>query len=366
MQKQTKFKFIFFISLFAVLSGANCKADCITATIDSNQLGATIIVNCPTSVRLIGVPADNNQFYSDCIQQWYLPTDYTWTWNPLPVCGGWHGGANQTFWFFMPMSQAYDCHDLTSCEESASYGYVLLQRSNGVWSFIPTGPTLTITSPANNSTITSNTTTITGNYAALNSGLLGYGYLHIWLYNTNTQEHSETKTLLITGSAGDFNFPASVFAVTENGNWVLKANQEWDANTFVDLTPDPTITFDFNISGNATAYNFTDWTTWYTANAAGGYTTPSDWATSLTNFIQPIFTNAYEFANRTLKYFNADTAYAKGNQIGIIFPTTQAYINKINIFFGGFPLIQFFEFTVVVMLGVFIVRTIFKFIPFFG
>lgn len=233
-------------------------------------------------------------------------------------------------------------------------------------SIAPTEPTLTINSPANNSTITSNTTTISGNYAALNSGLLGYGYLHIWLYNPNNQEHSQTKTLLITGSSGSFSFPVSVFGITENGNWVLKANQEWDANTFVDLTPTPTITFIFNVAGNSTPYNFTNWNTWYQSNAAGGYSAPSDWATSLTTFIQPIFTNAYQFANRTLTYFNADTAYAKGNQIGIIFPTTQAYINKINIFFGGFPLIQFFEFAVVVMLGVFIVRTIFKFIPFFG
>jgi len=361
-----------YIALFGLLCVCFIKADlayaanCTTGTIDSNQQGMTIIVNCPTNVRLIGVPADNNQFYGDCIQQWYLPTDYTWTWNPLPVCGGWHGGANQTFWFFMPQNQSYDCHDLESCEMSASYGYFLLQRVGGVWSFIPTAPTLTITAPANNSTITSNTTTITGNYAALNAGLLGYGYLHIWLYNPNNQEHSATKTLLITGTSGSFSFPASVFAITENGKWVLKANQEWDANTFVDLTPSPTITFNFNVSGNSTPYTFQDWNTWYSSNSAGGYSAPSDFGNSIEGFFQPIFTNVYEFANNTLSFFNVTTAHDKGYQIGQIFPTAQAYLDNIDVFFGGFPLVPFFEFLIVVMLGIFIVRTIFKFIPFFG
>ena len=563
-------------------------ADCITATMDSNQQGATIVGNCPTSTRLIGVPADNNVFYSDCIQQWYLGTDFTWSWNPLPVCGGWHGGAGQTFWFFMPQGQSYDCHDLASCEMSASYGYVLLQRIGGVWSIIPTSPTVAITTPANNSTITDSSTQINGTYAALNQGLSGYGYLHIWLYNPITQTRSASKSLLLSSSSGSFQFPVSDFALTSNGNWQVQADQEWDANTFVDLTPSPAINFNFSISGNSASsdftitsdgtfsqtdigggslcyysfstsvphscsnsntwaahncnspvnldcpvgsymqgamcgtttsdneilicnygtngfggtppfsyavykyssywttaplptsptltvsapnngatitantttvsgsyaalnagdygygylkiwlqnpnnnisshvytiplssgigtfstplstfgitengtwnlkaqqeldantfqdltpsptyalnvniagnsapYNFTDWNTWYTQNAAGGYSAPSDFANSIEGFFQPIFTNVYEFANQTLAYFNATTAYDKGNQIGLVFPTTQAYLNKINIFFGGFPLVPFFEFLIVVMLGIFIVRTIFKFIPFFG
>jgi len=230
----------------------------------------------------------------------------------------------------------------------------------------PTTPTLTLSSPANGSSITSSYTAFSGNYYALSQGFYGYGYLHIWLYNPNSQEHSQTKTIPITGPSGTFSFEIAEFGITENGNWQVKANQEWDANTFVDLTPEPTITFIFNIPGNSAPYNFIDWNTWYTENAAGGYTVPSDFADSIEGFFEPIFTNAYQFANRTLTYFNADTSYDKGHDIGLVFPTTQAYLNKINIFFGGFPLIQFFEFLIIVMLGIFIIRTIFKFIPFFG
>ena len=230
----------------------------------------------------------------------------------------------------------------------------------------PTSPTLIIDSPASGTTITDSSTTLSGSYAALHIGTLGYGYLHIRFKNPNNGIYSYPYTIPLSTYEGTFSTPLSNFGITENGEWDLIADQELDANTFVELTPDPEYTLNFDIGGNSIPYTFTNWNTWYPENAAGGYTVPSDFADSIEGFFEPIFTNAYEFANQTLRYFNAETSYSKGNQIGLMFPTTQAYINKINIFFGGFPLIQFFEFAIVVMLGVFIVRTIFKFIPLFG
>jgi hypothetical protein len=231
----------------------------------------------------------------------------------------------------------------------------------------PTSPTLIIDSPASDTTITSSSTTLSGNYAALHIGTFGYGYLHIKFRNPNNGIYSYTYTIPLSTYEGTFSTPLSNFGITENGEWDLIAEQELDANTFAELATNPDgYKLNFNINGNSIPYTFTNWNTWYPENAAGGYTVPSDFADSIEGFFEPIFTNAYEFANQTLRYFNAETSYSKGNQIGLMFPTTQAYINKINIFFGGFPLIQFFEFAIVVMLGVFIVRTIFKFIPFFG
>ena len=244
--------------------------------------------------------------------------------------------------------------------------YFVAMRSSAIWQGQPASPAFTVSSPASGATVTSNSTNITGSYYSLNAGSYGYGYLHIWFQNSNSQVHSQTYSVAITSASGSFSTPLSAFGITENGTWNLYAQQELDANTYQSLTPSPAYTLNFNVAGNSIPYTFTDWNTWYPENAAGGYIVPSDFAESIEGFFEPIFTNAYEFANQTLRYFNADTSYAKGNQIGLMFPTTQAYINKINIFFGGFPLIQFFEFAIVVMLGVFIVRTIFKFIPFFG
>ncbi len=247
------------------------------------------------------------------------------------------------------------------------YSY-MIYKYGSAWTaaYVPPGPSVSITSPASGSTVTADTAIVTGSFANLSSGFYGLGYLRVWFVNKNSGISSMHYTLLIPAENGNFSTPFSTFGITENGEWELRAQQELDANTFWDLTPDPEYSLIFNIGGLPTPYAFSNFDNWYSENAAGGYTEPSGWATSLTAFIQPIFTSAGEFVNNSLRYFNANDFYSKGNQLGLVFPTTQAYLNKINIFFGGFPLIQFFELLTFVMLGIFIVRTIFKFIPFFG
>jgi hypothetical protein len=229
---------------------------------------------------------------------------------------------------------------------------------------VPTDTEVVITHPSNNSEITSDSENLTGNWWNINPN--AWGFVEISFINETSHESSENYSLPITDDNGTFSIPLSAFGITENGDWDIKIQAENSANLFMDLTPDPTYKLVFNIAGNTTPYNFTDWDTWYSDNAAGGYDTPSDFANSIVGFIQPIFKNAGEFANAGMRYFNSTNFYGKGNQLGLVFPTTQAYLNKINIFFGGFPLVPFFEMTTFVMLGIFVVRTIFKFIPFFG
>lgn len=233
-------------------------------------------------------------------------------------------------------------------------------------SSVPPSPSITITSPTSGTTITSNTTNIVGTYQNLDIGPLGWGYLHIEMKNPNTGIYSNVFTQAISGASGSFSFAISDFSIIENGTWDMLAKQELDANTFVDLTP--TYNLIFNVSGNSNPYTFSDWNTWYSANGwcLGSPCTPTDFGNSMANFIAPIFTNVYEFANNTLTYFNATTAHDKGYAIGSVFPTAQAYLDNIDVFFGGFPLVPVFEFAMIILLGIFIVRTIFKFIPFFG
>ena len=282
---------------------------------------------------------------------------------------GWYGDSTHWVgdWYIFYELPNQHCTTLDSCLENADSYIQFTQTSTypaQTWNAPPTAPTLTITAPNNNSTVTDNAMTLNGSWFLIDH--LAYGYLRLWFQNPNNGIYSDTYTITLTANNGTFQIPFSAFNIKENGNWVLHANAEHDANLFMDFTPDPAYTLTFNVSGNTIPYAFTNWNTWYTTNAAGGYSAPSDFANSIEGFFQPIFTNAYEFANNTLAYFNASTAYDKGDQIGLVFPTTQAYLNKINVFFGGFPLIQFFEFLIIVMLGIFIIRTIFKFIPFFG
>jgi hypothetical protein len=247
----------------------------------------------------------------------------------------------------------YVSSDHTTC---LSYSYDLANT--------PTETEVVITHPSINATITSDSDNLTGNWWNINPN--AWGFVHFSFINETSQENSQEYSLPITDNNGTFSIPLSSFGITENGTWDLKVQAENSATLFMDLSPSPTYTLVFNIAGNTTPYNFTDWNTWYTQNAAGGYSTPSDFANSIVGFIQPIFKNAGEFANAGMAYFNSTNFYGKGNQLGLVFPTTQAYLNKINVFFGGFPLVPFFEMATFVMLGIFIVRTIFKFIPFFG
>lgn len=114
------------------------------------------------------------------------------------------------------------------------------------------------------------------------------------------------------------------------------------------------------------SFGFTDFGTWYSANASGGYASPTAFATQIVSFIQPIFIFSGNFFGNNLQYFNGTGSYSSGLTLGALIPATQRNLETINIFFGGFPLINFLELIFFVMLCIFVVRTIFKFIPFFG
>ena len=238
--------------------------------------------------------------------------------------------------------------------------------------FMPPNSAVTMSSPPSGSTITSvDGTNISGRWDILHPEW----YHDIEFSFSSGAIGESTETFFITdlnNGSGTFTIPLSEFSLPSNGTWYLKATLTYKSVQLSDMLITENIVFPegynlkLEIPGLPTAYQFTDFPDWYETNAAGGYEYPSDFASSITDFFIPIFERAGEFTNKTLQYFNSNEAYNKGNELGSVFPTTQAYLDKINVFFGGFPLIQFFEFLVIIMLGIFTIRTIFKFIPFFG
>lgn len=237
---------------------------------------------------------------------------------------------------------------------------------------IADGPVVNITSPVIGSTITDLSTHLVGTYSGLDPNL--YQSIHIGFTSGALGLSTTAKIIspIPAGGSGSFDVPLSDFGFQSNGTFTFRSNavfrhtQLSDMLQTSDLTSPIGYNLILNVEGLSTPYSFESFDDWYSENAAGGYTYPSDFASSIVGFIQPIFEKAANFTNQSLLYFNASTSYSKGQELGLVFPTTQAYLDKINIFFGGFPLIQFFEFLVIVMLGIFTIRTIFKFIPFFG
>lgn len=235
----------------------------------------------------------------------------------------------------------------------------------------PPGATITITSPATGATITDLTTNLVGTY----SGFLNYHDITLGFNEATGLVAAKTYRIYpvdISG-AGSFSIPLSYFEFIYNQNYIAVATSWLTAPQLSDMfiTQDFISPTGYNLTLNvdtlaAPPFQFTDFPTWYATNAAGGYETPSDFATAIVGFINPIFENAGNFASIGFSYFSQTNSYDKGQEIGLVFPTTQAYLDKINLFFGGFPLMQFLEFLIITMLGIFTIRTIFKFIPFFG
>lgn len=260
-------------------------------------------------------------------------------------------------------------HDYVSPQD---FYYFPLNFTTGIdWtplSYSP--PTATITSPANNSTITDLSTTLEISYANLD--YTNFPYLYVGFIDDKIGMWSEAKKTILTASSGSLSIPFSDFNIIRNGYWTIYITQwsslytGYGSETSYPLSPVITYKLNFNIDGLPTPYTFTDWATWYSENASG---TPSVWTTSMLGFLQPIFEKIGEFGERITTYLNTSDAYNKGNSLGSVFPVVIAYVNKINLFFGGFPIVQFFQWLIITMIGIFAIKIILKllsFIPFFG
>jgi len=233
-------------------------------------------------------------------------------------------------------------------------------------------PTITITSPASGTTITDVATNLVGTWSEIDPDI----YHNITLYfNSNfIGEQSVAKNILVDDWTGNFTIPLSYFGLSANGQWDLKGNATF-ANTQLsdmyittDLISPAAYNLIFNVEGFHTPFTFTDFDTWYDANVSN-YASPSAWASGMIGYLQPILEKIAEFGARLQDYLNTSTAWQRGNDIGSVFPVINAYILKINMFFGGFPIAQFFQWGSLIMMGIFAIKIILKllsFIPVIG
>lgn len=120
-----------------------------------------------------------------------------------------------------------------------------------------------------------------------------------------------------------------------------------------------------NVEGLPDFYVFTDASTWYGVNV-DRFDDPTAFFTSVVGLMTPTFEKLGEFGRRTSGLLDANESYDRGYSLGEVFPLINAYIKKIDLFFGGFPLASFFKYLILLMFAGFIIRTILKFIPTLG
>lgn len=222
-----------------------------------------------------------------------------------------------------------------------------------------------LTSPTTGSTITDDTTELVGGWTNIDSTT--WTNIKIAFNDLQISETSGLVNVPITADDGTFSIPLSQFHIPNNGGWTLRAVVENNYEYNFDV-PSPTYGLTFNISGLPTPYAFTDFESWYSENVSD-YEEPSAWATAIVGFLNPIFEKIGQFGDRINYYLDVSTAYEKGNQIGSVFPVIGAYVLKIDLFFGGFPMVAFFKWGILLMIGLFAVKIILKllsFIPFVG
>jgi hypothetical protein len=264
--------------------------------------------------------------------------------------------------------------------------FIFLPVSAGAW-------TLSGVSLTESGIISWDNTNITGNCLPnFETASRGAGGSFWWNNNCNFADSVDLKDSNFSGT-DNISFPQPFcFQINNNGgnpplgysdcvNVYLSPTGLWnfypqpvcaDHSTISDCEADTNCWWDILLIPNGCFEKplvppvFPDWATWYAGNSSGGYGTPSAFATSFVGFFTPIFTAMSDTMTNAISITDLVGAYDKGFELSNIFPTAQAYLDKINFFFGGFPLVQFFEFTISLYFGIFLIRAIFKFIPFFG
>jgi hypothetical protein len=170
------------------------------------------------------------------------------------------------------------------------------------------------------------------------------------------------------------------FEIDTNGAWYLtglafgthldiEAGMYLTTRGYIDFWSDELVETPYylliNISELPAPYTFTEPNDWYSANSER-FATATPFFTSFVGLLSPIFEKVGDFGTRVQNMFDQKEAYDKGFALGEVFPLINGYVQKIDLFFGGFPLVAFFKYLILIMLAIFIVRAVMKFIPFFG
>lgn len=246
-------------------------------------------------------------------------------------------------------------------------------------------PTIFGISPVSETEITSLTATFEFGYSNFNwdtsSGYAGF-VVNFRDYKIGAVAKSiqYLKNQLMPNGTGTETINLNDFEIDKNGTWHftglgfgthldIEGGMFLTGRGYVDFWTEDLATPDynliFNIAGLTIPYTFSTPTEWYSENITR-FDTPTDFFIAFVGFLTPIFEKVGEFGVRVQDMFDQNEAYDRGYALGGIFPFVEGYVQKIDIFFGGFPLTNFFKYSILIMLAIFIVNAVMKFIPFFG
>ena len=229
--------------------------------------------------------------------------------------------------------------------------------------------------PESETDITDLDTIITIGY----EGLADYESLYITFRHPTTGLFTDAKKYEVDeiGESGELEINLQDFNIEKNGNWYLhavavKEGYQIEQGMFLsgygwvwsdDLT-DGEYYLDINIEGFDDIFAMSDFNSWYDENSK--FDEPTAMFSAIAGFFQPIYSTVGEFGSRIENYFDKNTAYSKGYEIGKAIPVFSYYLEQVAVFMGGFPLMNWLLIIILILVGIFIFRVILKFIPGLG
>lgn len=263
--------------------------------------------------------------------------------------------------------------------EFINNGYFIVRRlSKNNWTTLETGlsiPFVWGATPDSGTIITDLNSILTIRY----EGLESWDSLYINLRNLETGINTDTRYFKVSeiGSSGELEINLWDFGIKKNANWYLYANAVYEGyiyeSGFLKGTgytwSDDLTDGDYYLTVNATElqdmFVMEGFDSWY-INNVDKFDDPTAMFSAIAEFFQPIFTAIGEYGNSITNYFDLENSYIKGFEIGKIMPVFNYYLGEISLFLGGFPLIKWFFIVSFILIGIFIFKLIFKFIPFLG
>lgn len=219
-------------------------------------------------------------------------------------------------------------------------------------------------SPENESTVTTTTADFIVGWEGWDLDWVNTEFVFSF-YQENTGIWAGTKNYTPTTEAGATTFKFSDFDFDKNGTYRFHAiarEYPWLIPYRDLVSPEYQITI--NIEGWDWLFEMPVYEEWYGEHSK--FATPTAIFSGVAGFLSPVYNKIGEFGERVVDFLNLDEAYERGYNLGKIIPTFRHYVSQIEVFFGGFPIIQIFLAFLVILLGIFIVRLILKFIPGLG
>lgn len=235
----------------------------------------------------------------------------------------------------------------------------------------PGGPTILITAPENESIITDLEESFNFSYSGIDPEIFNFISFEWWneaetMILAERTFYTDPENYWSIEESGEMSVPiGNLFTFEINGKYFLKIKGITLDFEMIEISVNPAgYWLSLNIEGLPDFFKMLAFDTWYIDHSK--FSTPTPIFAEIVGFIGPVFDKIGNFGTQVKSFLNIDEAYTTGYSLGLIFPTFRHYVNEIEVFFSGFPIIKMFLGFMILLLGIFVFRLILKFIPGLG